>query len=192
MELSLLTCWRSPPLTPSNHQGLILVMPKNPISYLIGRRFPGLITDRLGNVVDPSPSRNRSQEEIDQRRHAIEIYRAELSGLTDEALVRRVEKEQKKEAAEFDEKRKSAEAGIFYSKPEATADFGYWAMMPSWTLDEAVALSLGKSPAVVRWENVSPLVSSSYRLPAEYARRLDLAEAWKEAGKITDPVPTRA
>jgi hypothetical protein len=106
--------------------------------------------------------------------------------LTEDELDRQVEEEKQKEATELKEKLKMSEARLFYNMPKP--DFDYWAMMPSWTLDEAVALTLSKSPAVVYWERINHLVNSDYLLPAEYARRLDLAERWKQQERITNPV----
>jgi hypothetical protein len=41
------------------------------------------------------------------------------------------------------------EAQRFYNQPNAQADFPYWLAMDFWTLDEAVALLLGKNPEIV-------------------------------------------
>ena len=79
---------------------------------------------------------------------AVQRYRAELGNLTDEELRRLYEDERKKKLAEEDQER-------FFNQPSADADFDYWSKMAHWTLDEAVALSFGKSPAVVNKKSLS-------------------------------------
>jgi hypothetical protein len=45
----------------------------------------------------------------------------------------------------------SRERFLFFNRPIAQADYVYWARMPIWTVEEAVALSLGKDPRIVNW-----------------------------------------
>jgi hypothetical protein len=54
------------------------------------------------------------------------------------------------------------------------ADFAHWSKAAHWTLDEAIALSFGKAPEVVRWERVNAYVNVS-PFAAKYARVRDLA-----------------
>jgi hypothetical protein len=46
------------------------------------------------------------------------------------------------------------EAQRFFNQPRAEADFEHWSKFAYWTLDEAIALSLGKTPQIVTWEEV--------------------------------------
>ena len=43
----------------------------------------------------------------------------------------------------------------------ASGDFEHWSKAQYWTIDEAVALSLGKAPERVNWSNVKPMVDYS-------------------------------
>lgn len=46
-------------------------------------------------------------------------------------------------------KAEAKERARFYNQPPAMADFGFWAKAESWTVDDAVALLLGRDPRVV-------------------------------------------
>ena len=133
--------------------------PRNPILYLIERKFRGLITDRLGRIIDPIPGPIRSEEQIELRRQQIDAYRKQLSDLPHDELLRMVDEEMRQEEDEG----KIAEEGMFYNQPQTDVEIEHWAKMPFWTFEEAIALSLGKSPAAMRWENITPLVGSSPR-----------------------------
>lgn len=112
---------------------------------------------------------------------AVERYREELGNLTEEELRRLYEEERKKKLAEDDKER-------FFSQPAADADFDYWSKMSHWTLDEAVALSFGKSPAIVNKKSLSSLQGWLSPFIEEYNKTLELAQRaipWK---KLFDPV----
>jgi len=90
---------------------------------------------------------------------AIEAARMELLALPSEqlnALVansrarQHARDEQTKAKRKADEAKKAAaESARFYNLPGANADFEYWSKADFWTLDEAVALLLGKDPSIV-------------------------------------------
>lgn len=62
----------------------------------------------------------------------------------------------------------------FFNLPSADADIEYWSKVEFWTLDESIALLLGKSPEVVNWDSVSPLVNVS-AFAKQYERLRNLA-----------------
>ena len=76
----------------------------------------------------------------------LQRYRAKEKAQGEAAAAAKKEKQEAK-AAEID-------AALFYNQPSASADFEYWAKAEYWTFDEAVALLLGKAPAVVTWAAV--------------------------------------
>lgn len=49
----------------------------------------------------------------------------------------------------------------FFNKPSCNADFSYWAKQAYWSIDEAIALILGKDPRKVTWDNIKTYLSSS-------------------------------
>jgi hypothetical protein len=74
----------------------------------------------------------------------------------------------------------------FYNFFNAEADFSHWSKAPYWTLDEAVALSFGKEPAVVNWAILQIRASASLFAFA-YSRILDLAHRAKASKQLDDP-----
>jgi hypothetical protein len=49
----------------------------------------------------------------------------------------------------------------FFNQPECDADYDYWVKQGYWTIDEAVALLLGKDPRKVTWESVKSYITKS-------------------------------
>ena len=80
------------------------------------------------------------------------------------------------------------EAARFFHQPNAAADFGYWAKISYWKIDEAVALSFGKDPRIVNWERISSLVKIS-TFAFQYAAKRELAERAKTANQISLTTP---
>ncbi len=66
------------------------------------------------------------------------------------------------------------EKGRFFSMRGAEADFGYWSKVEFWTLDESIALLLGKAPEVVTWKAIQPYVNIS-AFAKQYERMRTLA-----------------
>lgn len=53
----------------------------------------------------------------------------------------------------------------FFNLPTANADIDYWSKQAYWSIDEAIALILGKDPRKVTWKNLEPYLSTSRLLP---------------------------
>ena len=75
---------------------------------------------------------------------------------------------------------------IFYQS-NAKAKFDRWAIMDSWKLDEAIALSLGKDPEVITWDVVFPYTLID-EFAKEFERRRDLAHRGLVVRKLSDPI----
>lgn len=140
----------------------------DPIKHLLARKFGnrGLGLVREGESETPPELARKIAE-----------YREYLEGLSNYHLLNLFREEEAR--ALYDEQH--------FHKPSADADFEYWARMPHWTVDEAVALTLGKAPEQLRWHTVEKAADRS-SVAAEYRRRRELALrslAWKH---LTDPV----
>lgn len=61
-----------------------------------------------------------------------------------------------------------------FSRPESAADFEEWLAMPSWTPDEATALSFGKDPKHVQLERLQNYAASPFA--NSYRQRFDRLE----------------
>ena len=159
------------------------------ISFLVGRKFPGLnallLDDHIRKQLQLPILLPHEKAKLEPAKsdtiEAIEKYRAELSELDELELEELYEQALNKKNLEDDRAR-------FFNDKSAAADYDYWSKMSHWTLEEAIALSFGKNPEIVfskRLESLSshqsPFVHD-YRKLNELARR---ATIWK---KLFDPV----
>jgi len=74
----------------------------------------------------------------------------------------------------------------FFYQPDAAADFDHWSKAEYWSLDEAIALILGKAPETVSWKTIECFWHSPF--VKRYARLRDLTERAKTCQKLVDPV----
>jgi hypothetical protein len=158
---------------------------KDRIDYLVQRRFP------LAYMLSIRPSiasSNAPLPDTRQLRSEIETFRNELAAFTYEELVARYEEAKRQEFEQLRAKAEEEDRRRFYNQPGARADFDHWAKAAHWTLDEAIALSFGRAPEVVKWEKLKSLTQLGSPFVFQYARRRDLAlraAAWQ---LLFDPV----
>jgi len=140
------------------------------VHYLVYRRFPDAdeIRDRYGSEA------YACSPQIVEFMRKIEAYERELS-------LKPLTELYSLEA----EERKREEQEAFYNQPNADADFLHWSKVACWTLDEAVALCLGKSPKVVCSEYLFGWTSE---FAIRYHRLTDLVDRAKRMGLIPEPV----
>lgn len=79
------------------------------------------------------------------------------------------------------------DAKTLYYSHHADADYIHWGAMDSWTLDEAIALSLGKNPKLINWDFVYEFTLIC-KEAKEYERRRELIASAVPLGNLTDPV----
>lgn len=75
---------------------------------------------------------------------------------------------------------KPFDSTAYYNDPARNADLAHWSRCALWTLEEGVALSLGKDPQQVRWSSIKQL-GGSLPLAKEFGRRMELAQRAVEA-----------
>lgn len=153
---------------------------KNEIEFLVRRKFPPTVFSAL-----PNQSQPKGATTVDRfiRHGEIDRYRYELQQLSSEQFQSLYDEEREKA---FADQRREEEAR-FFNRPHAAADFGHWSKTEHWSLDEAIALILGKAPEIVSWPKLESLCQIS-PFVKQYARLRDLtqrAAAWK---KLYDPV----
>jgi hypothetical protein len=151
------------------------------IDYLMRRKLRGKLV-----AVDPPSFARVPYKEQKAAREEIASYRAELESKPFEELdaLYEQEKEKERQAAKLNAER---ERQRFFNHPQANPDFEYWSKAPYWTLDEAIALTFGKEPEFVTWEDVSAYLTVS-PFAQEYARVRKLALRAKACGQLYDPV----
>ena len=120
----------------------------------------------------------------DEDQLAEDKYRKELMLKTSDEIGELVAIERQKVAQE-------QESARFFNAEEANANVDHWAKMPYWSVDEAVALLLGKEPEIVNWKKLKGMVVSS-PFSKTYSKLLDLANRSVAAGIIQeDDLPNR-
>jgi hypothetical protein len=157
---------------------------KERVDYLVGRRFP--LSYMLN--IPPSLSSRGPPPDTRQLRTKVEGFRNELANLPPEELVAHFNEEKGKELEQLRAKAEQEERERFFNHPGATADYEHWARAAHWTLDEAIALSLGKAPELVRWDRLQRLTATGSPFVIQYARRRDLALRAKAWEQVFDPV----
>jgi hypothetical protein len=154
--------------------------PSNPILYLLQRKYGGAVETFLGSLPE--------DEQQERWQAEVEAYRVELQGLDDEHFEMLVYQELEKEAHE---RQLHEEQARFFHQPNAVAAFKYWGRFPLWTLEEAIALTLGKNPVVVTWAEIESYVEVSPFAEHFCNLRRFILRA-REAGQLADPVPPKA
>lgn len=147
--------------------------------FLLGSKFPLAHSRRIGGV----SYANLNQEFKAELDAQIDAYEAELRAMSDREVLERwlALKEQERLAAE--KKRADEEALRPYNRAKASADCAYWSAMPTWTTDEAVALSFGRNPKIANWAALQSMVQIS-QFAADYSKRRELFLRGVTAGDI--------
>jgi hypothetical protein len=116
-------------------------------------------------------------------------YEAKLRAMPAAEVERLCQSERNRSEALARAEAEAEEKQRFYNKPHASADFGHWATLAYWTVEEAVALTFGKEPNVVQWKHLLALTAIStfavtFEKRREIVRRANVA---KELGDPTVP-----
>lgn len=171
---------------------MIKIPAPDPIAFLVNRKFPRLnkplpaeLALRLGMndgifsdyIEDEKEWIPPSAETLQKA----QLYREKLKSLPKAKIKKQYRDELAKLHFEKDQK-------MFFNQAEAQADFDYWSKMPSWTLDEAIALSFGKNPKVVYWSRLEKIPSYTSPFVQEYIKLRELALRAKSWGQLYDPV----
>ena len=167
---------------------------KDPINYLVKRKFP----DYKNVMHQPlsSVSRNRvrggrlDKAWREERNAEIEKYRSDLESKTLEDLKVVHDAEREKERQQLIARLDREEKNRSFNQPSSFADYEYWAKATYWNLDEAIALSFGRTPEVVNWEHIKSVVTVS-SFAKQYSKRRELAVRAKNWNRLSDPVTPR-
>ena len=147
----------------------------NLLEFLLSRKFPGY----RARQSPPGLSQYRSGE--------VEAYLKQLKALPDDELKKQYAEEMQKKREELEAKQALEEQSRFFNGPNSRADFTHWAKATYWRLEEAVALSFGKSPEVVNWKKLEQYKDVS-PFAAKYGKIRDLATRAKHGKQLYDPV----
>ena len=124
----------------------------------------------------------RLQEEAENR--TLGLAAAKEMRLRRNAQMR--EDDERRRTTEQKEREAQEERDRFFNQPPAEADLEHWGKLDLWSLDEAVALSLGKAPEAVNSQSIEPFVAKS-PFAQGYNKRLDMARRAAERGVLKNP-----
>jgi hypothetical protein len=152
------------------------------IAFLVQRKFRSVLAVLSGPPSHHRPNRTTTLEralgaqERDRYRLELRMLAAdEFDALYQAECALALEEAQREENARF------------FNLPHTAADFAYWSKMEHWSLDEAVALAMGKAPEFVSWEKIKAFNGIS-PFVGQYARLRDLAQRATTWQKLFDPV----
>ncbi|MEH6742680.1 hypothetical protein [Hyphomonas sp.] len=118
--------------------------------------------------------------------HILE-FRHQLEQLTDASLEERFWERIDFRVEDRKRIREEIDAGLFFNAPIAFADYRRWARHLTWTVEQCVALSLGRSPNVLSWEALKSAGDEAWRsdLGKEFLARMEIAWNWISIGQLT-------
>ena len=145
---------------------------KDPIEYLVRVRFPGAFVPppSLAAPVERNVAASQLREEAD-------AYRRELEACGPEQLRQRLQEALTAQATA------QALAVRDPLSDSSGADFAYHAKLSYWTIDEAVALSMGRFPFFGGWDRVRALQRIS-AIASEFAARREIVERARVMGQL--------
>ena len=171
---------------------MTLLPNREQIEFLVERQFRGLARDHQGRVGTLASSEDSPSPEVVSRTYpnmheARKAYRAELLEKDPEEIQTLYEVECAKQRDEERAKAELEEGKRFFNQPSAAAEITHWSRTSYWSLDEATALSLGKEPRVVDWDNVKSFTAAS-PFARKYERLRDLILRAQAVEQLNDPV----
>jgi hypothetical protein len=164
---------------------MAVLPPPDKVTYLVSRAFPliGSLSstdaDKIAGTLGLPPSKSKFEYAA--------AYERELRQLPPEEIDRLYALAKKDEARQMSVRAKHEEQQRFFNRPQAKADFEHWSRAHYWTLEEAVALTFGRSPSSLNAERLKPFERVS-AFAGQYFRLLDLARRAKAVGKLYEHV----
>ncbi|WP_394888438.1 hypothetical protein ACG873_24765 [Mesorhizobium sp. AaZ16] len=152
----------------------------DPIQYLLLCRFPHLrvYEDATKNLLAKMSLAKKAELSVE-----VTAYRDELEALTDVEIEERVEAARPIEDERLRLQAISDEGQRPFNQPYAKANFEHWAKMSYWSIDEAVALSLGRDPKVASWKAVESVLWTS-AFAREFSPKREVAMRAQTMGQL--------
>lgn len=152
------------------------------LNYLVERRFPSQGSNHLFQTVQALNER-RDYENRGRSLDQSEAYKKELLLKTPAELEKLCNAERLNGILAKNINKPLPGLDRFYDSPFAFADFGHWAKLAYWTLDEAAALSFARNPKVVSWDKLKANRAIS-QFKNDYSDLMELARRAKAVGQL--------
>ncbi|MEM9670367.1 MAG: hypothetical protein AAF950_15700 [Pseudomonadota bacterium] len=110
-----------------------------------------------------------------------------LSSMSDEELDEFLANRVSYRSQDAQRRQQQKDSFLFFSKPAAHADFGFWARQLLWTVEQALALSLGRNPDIVNSTTLAAQEEACKGSPfaREYRARVRIADTFLVAGQLS-------
>jgi hypothetical protein len=112
-------------------------------------------------------------EEIRQSQTA---YRPKVEALSDGDLTKLYLDRAQARYTMMEAEHEAEQADLVYNLPGVFADYGFWARYPVWTLEQTVALSLGRDPKVISSTTLKNWGYAGTPFAREYRARLEILD----------------
>lgn len=164
-----------------------------PLQYLARRAFPDyrlLAPEHFPAGFEGAASRVKASPE---RQAEFQIWWTAHASMPIGEIDRLVAVERAKEQQARDLRGRLKETQRFFNRSTAHGEFEHWARMAYWTIEEAVALSLGKNPEIVNWASVESHTHADIEgfvsdFARNYAQRRQVAKRAVPWNELLDPV----
>ncbi|SDO57057.1 hypothetical protein [Phyllobacterium sp. OV277] len=151
----------------------------HPIEYLLRARFP---TAQLEDTAFPSRFTDDGISSSESQKN-VQHYKDELEALSPNELNQLILKTRTRYEEIAKEKANKEEQARSFNQHHAKANFEHWAKMAYWSIDEAVALSLGRDPNYASWKHIQSLTSIS-PFAAQFSAKREIAIRAKTMGQL--------
>lgn len=162
------------------------------IQYLLRREFGSLHPPAPPVLAHVHNASFDARERAERRYKRVNTKRAEYKAMPEDEVRAIAAEAQITDAAVKAARINKDMDNLFFNRPGASADLGYFAKLATWSLEEAVALSLGKDPRVVSRQAMEsgPSMSEvwSYApFPLKYSKRSEIVRRAMLAHTLDDP-----
>ena len=124
--------------------------------FLINESYPTLVAFASVTLRENNLEINRKYIEAFTK---AEAFRAELENMAPDEINALFAAAKDRNAKFFRTNLPNKDNELFFDKPNVNADFGYWAKISHWSLEEAVSLSFGFDPRAVSWAQVATYIN---------------------------------
>jgi hypothetical protein len=155
------------------------------MKFLLKRKFPQVRVDAIGarggNLIFSFGAYDKDvATEAEQ-------YRTELQLMSDDQFHSLHRSELDRQKKELAKQQRREERDRFFNRRNAKTDIDHWARMAEWSLDEAIALSMGKDPKIVNAESLKPMELVS-PFAIRYFKLHETAKRAVQRRQLSDPV----
>lgn len=123
---------------------------------------------------------------VKEQKKQARLFRSKLEKMTSEEINRLLVEQKEEYSKKIRDQSDREERLRFFNQESAKPSYDYWAQMSFWSLDECVALSLGRDPKVVSWERIQShtrisTFAATYESRREVIRRAEvMGQLWAQ------------